>query len=63
MNKIVFEKGYTCNFCVGCGMMATKRIYEEGFFVNHRQNMFYSHVCDSEICLNIAILKFMGENE
>jgi hypothetical protein len=25
--------------------------------------IIHIHVCDSEICLNIAILKFMGENE
>ena len=63
MNKIIMEEGFTWNYCEGCGMMATKRIYEEGFFVNNKQNMFYGHVCDLEICLNIAILKFMGENE
>lgn len=42
MNKIIMENGFTWNLCVGCGMMATKRIYEEGFFVSHRHNMKYS---------------------
>jgi hypothetical protein len=60
MNKIIFSPHAKCEICEN---ISTGLALEEHYFQQQdakRNNMFYAYLCDSEMCLNIAILRFTG---